>query len=129
MIAQFVRLAFRDELLELRRMRTRAVASVAALVPFAVGTSFALVALFLWLAERMAGWQAAAIVAVISLLLGLVLLLFGRLAGARPVRPAPYPAAAARAPGEKPPEDAPTPLSTVTAALAAGIVLGRNLSR
>lgn len=114
---------------ELRRIRARAVYGTLALVALVIGLGFGLVALSLWLTEHMAPWQAALLAGGVALLLAGGFLLAARGAAARPPR-ADLAAQARALLAQVAAEGGDmTPMARITAAVAAGIVIGRMLSR
>jgi len=130
MLAQIVSIAIDSGAAELRRFRARLVAGAVALSGLLIALGFAVVGLFLWLTEHMAGWQAALIAALAALAVAGIALLLGRASGRRPpVREADLAAQIQGIMTQVTKDSEGKPMTAVTTALAAGIVLGRLLSR
>lgn len=130
MLLDLVKSALAPEVAALKRMRTRAMLTGLALVVLAFAYGFGMLALFLGLSEAMRGWVAALVVAALGGITGAVILLVARGATRHRRRrtAAAYP---------EPPvsdisrrrADPNLSMSAVSAALAAGIFLGRNLPK
>jgi membrane protein implicated in regulation of membrane protease activity len=130
MLAQIISLAAGGGAAELRRLRARLVAGAVALTGLLVALGFAVVALFLWLTTRMEPWQAALLAALAALALAGIALLFGRSSARRPpLREADLAAQIQGIMAQVTKDADGKPMTAVTTALAAGIVLGRILSR
>lgn len=115
---------------ELRRLRGRLVAGAVALAGLLLALGFAVAALFLWLATRMEPWQAALLAAFAALVLAGIALLAGRSAARRPRLSEADLAAQVQAVMAQVSKEADgKPMTAVATALAAGVVLGRLLSR
>jgi formate hydrogenlyase subunit 3/multisubunit Na+/H+ antiporter MnhD subunit len=130
MLARIVSLAAGGGAAELRRLRARLVAGAIALAALLIAVGFALAALFLWLATRMEPWQAALLAALAALALAGIALLAGQSAARRRRLSEADLAAqmeAVMAQVSKEAED--KPMTAVATGLAAGVVLGRLLSR
>jgi 4-amino-4-deoxy-L-arabinose transferase-like glycosyltransferase len=131
MIQQIVAMALDSGAAELRRVRARLVAGAIALAAILIAFGFAVVGFFLWLTEHMASWQAALLAAVAALLVAGIAVLLGQSSGRRPPpRPELDLAAQVQSIMAQVTKDSEgKPMTAVTTALAAGIVLGRILSR
>lgn len=130
MLAQIVSLAVGSGAAELRRLRARLVAGAIALTGLLVALGFGIVALFLWLATWMAPWQAALLAALAALALAGIAALAGRSSARRPPPREADLAAQVQAIMAQVTKDAEgKPMTAVATSLAAGIVLGRILSR
>jgi hypothetical protein len=129
MIARIASLVAAGGTAELHRFRDRAVFGILAVAALLIAFAFSSVAAFLWLTLHMAAWQAALLSAGGALALAGVFLLAGRSAARRRPREdlAAYVQAVlaevTEAGGEM------KPMARVTGALAAGIVIGRMMSR
>lgn len=130
MIAQIVSMAVGSGAAELRRIRARAVAGVIALAALLVAFAFAVVGLFLWLTLHMEGWQAALLAALAALVVAGLAMLVGQSSGRRPApRDADIAAQIQGIMAQVTRESEDKPVAAVAKALAAGIVVGRMLSR
>ena len=129
MLSEIVALAVATGAAELRRIRSRAVFGLFALVALLIAFGFGLVAFALWLTLHMAAWQAALLAGAAALALAGIFLLAARGAGRRPPRE--DVAAQIRAVLAEVTKEGSemTPMGRITAAVAAGIVIGRMLSR
>ena len=130
MLAQVVSMAVGSGAAELRRVRTRLVAGVIALAAVLIAFGFAIIGLFLWLTQHMEGWQAALLAALAALVVAGIAMLAGQSSSRRPARQDADIAAQIQgimAQVTKESED--KPMAAVATALAAGIVVGRMLSR
>lgn len=129
MISRIVSLVAAGGVAEFHRIRARAVLGLFAVVALLIAFGFGVVALFLWMMLYMAAWQAALLTALVALALAGLFLLASRSAGRRP--PKEDLAAQIEAVlSEVTREDGEMkPMARVTGALAAGIVIGRMLSR
>jgi hypothetical protein len=129
LLSEIVALAVATGAAEVRRLRARIVLGLFAVMALLIAFAFGLVAFSLWLTLHMAAWQAALLAGAAALALAGIFLLAARRTGRRPPRD--DVAAQVRAVlaevtkegGEM------TPMGRVTAAVAAGIVIGRMLSR
>jgi hypothetical protein len=112
-----------------RRMRARAILMLFAVVSLLVALGLALVGLSLWLTLHMAAWQAALLGGVAALALAGVFIFAGQSVGRR--HPREDVASQVQALLEDVMKEGETvkPMARVTAAIAAGIVIGRMLSR
>lgn len=129
MLAEILSLALATGTAELRRLRARAVFGLLALVALVIALGFGLVAFSLWLTLHMAPWQAALLAAAVALVLAGLFLAAARSAGRRPPRDdVAVQIRAVLAEVTKEGTEM-TPMGRVTAAVAAGIVIGRMLSR
>lgn len=129
MLAEIVSLAVATGAAELRRLRTRAVLGLFALVALLIALGFGLVALSLWLTLHMEPWQSALLAGAVALVLAGLFLAAARSAGRHPPREdlaARIRAVLAEVTKEN---SEMTPMGRITAAVAAGIVIGRMLSR
>ncbi len=78
MLSNLLRVLFRDEVEELQRRSAGVGLEVQGGVILLAGLLFAMIGLFLWLAEGRPAWQAALIVAALLLALGAAVFLYGR---------------------------------------------------
>jgi hypothetical protein len=130
MIAQIVSMAVGSGAAELRRIRARAVAGVIALAALLIAFAFAVAGLFLWLTLHMEGWQAALLAALAALIVAGLAMLVGQSSGRRPApREADIAAQIQGIMSQVTKESEGKPVAAVATALAAGIVVGRMLSR
>ena len=130
MIAQIVSMAVGSGAAELRRMRARVVAGAVALAAGLIALGFAVTGLFLWLTLHMEGWQAALLAALAALVVAGLALLVGQSSGRRPApREADIAAQIQGIMSQVTKESGDRPMTAVATALAAGIVVGRMLSR
>lgn len=130
MLAQIVSMAAGSGAAELRRLRARLVSGAIALTGLLLAIGFAVAALFLWLATQMEPWQAALLAALAALVLAGIALLAGRSAARRPRRSEADVAAQVQAIMRQVSKEAGgRPVTAVATALAAGVLLGRLLSR
>jgi SNF family Na+-dependent transporter len=132
MIFQLVRLALHNEVVEARRKAQAVVILAIAAVFLCIAVLFALMTLYLWLSTVVAPWQAAGIIALALLLIGLIFWIAGRSRLHRRVRSgARVRQAAAAAIGPAPASDGGghAGLGAVAAAAAIGVIVGRILTR
>lgn len=129
LIARIASLVASGGAAELHRVRDRALFGVFAVAALLIALAFASVAAFLWLTVHMAPWQAALLSAAAALVLAGIFLLAGRSAGRR--RPREDFAAHVQAIMSEVTQEGgeAKPMARVTGALAAGIVIGRMMSR
>jgi hypothetical protein len=130
MLAQIVSMAVGSGAAELRRVRARVVAGAIALAALLIALGFAVVGLFFWLTLHMAAWQAALLAAIAALAVAGIAVLAGQSSG---LRRGPQQAdMAAQIQGimaQVTKDSEGKPMTAVATALAAGIVMGRILSR
>jgi integral membrane sensor domain MASE1 len=130
MLARIVSMAAGGGAAELRRLRARLVAGAIALAGLLLALGFAVAALFLWLATRMESWQAALLAALAALVLAGIALIAGQSAARRPrLSEADLAAQIQTVMAQVSKEADGKPMTAVATALAAGVVLGRLLSR
>lgn len=130
MIARIVSLAVDSGAAELRRLRARLVSGAIALTALLIGLGFAVVALFLWLTTLIEPWQAALLAALAALALAGIAVLVGKSSGRRPPPRETDMVAQIEGIMAQVAKDAEgKPATAMATALAAGIVLGRMLSR
>lgn len=114
---------------ELRRLRARVVLGLFAVLGLVIAFGFGLVAFSLWLTLHMAPWQAALLAGAVALVLAGIFAVAARSSGRRPPRED-LTVQIRAVLTEVTKEGAEmTPMARVTAAIAAGIVIGRMLSR
>lgn len=127
----FAKAVFARELQDMKRLRLRMAVILLVLVQFVIAIIFGILALYFWLDQYMENWQAAGFAAVLALLLGGILALVARAmkrSSRHATRAAAFqPASLFDAGGQK--KGSQPSLTTVAAALAAGIILGRNLPK
>jgi hypothetical protein len=131
MISQIVAMAMDSGAAQLRQVRARLVAGAIALAAVLIAFGFAIVGFFLWLTEHMEDWQAALLAALAALAVAGIALLVGQSTSRRPP-PRPEPDLVAQVQGimaQVTKDSEGKPMTAVATALAAGIVLGRILSR
>lgn len=131
MISQIVAMAMDSGAAQLRQVRARLIAGVIALAAVLIAFGFAVVGFFLWLTTHMEDWQAALLAALAALAVAGIALLVGQTTGRRPP-PRPEPDLVAQVQGimaQVTKDSEGKPMTAVATALAAGIVLGRILSR
>jgi hypothetical protein len=130
MLARILSLAAGSGAAELRRLRARVVAGAVALSALLVAFGFGVVGLFLWLTLHMEGWQAALLAALVALVVAGIALLAGRSSARKPApREVDIAAQVEAIMAQITKDGEEKPMTTVATALAAGIVLGRILSR
>ncbi len=130
MLLDVVKSALAPEVAALKRMRTRAMLTGLALVVFVFAFFFGMLALFLGLSETMRDWVAALVVAAVGGAIGGIILLIarGKRRGRRIRHTATTPEPLVSDISQRRP-DPHWSMSAVSAALAAGILLGRNLPK
>jgi hypothetical protein len=131
MISQIVSMAMDSGAAQLRQVRARLISGAIALAAVLIAFGFAIVGFFLWLTEHMEDWQAALLAALAALIVAGIALLVGQSTARRPP-PRPEPDIAAQIQGimaQVTKDSEGKPMAAVATALAAGIVMGRILSR
>jgi hypothetical protein len=129
MLANIVSLAVASGAEGFRRLRARVILMLLAVVSLLVALGLALVGLSLWLTLHMAAWQAALLGGVAAVVLAGVFVVAGRSVGRRQPREDAAAQIQALLDDVLKEGDAVKPMARVTAAMAAGIVIGRMLSR
>jgi membrane protein implicated in regulation of membrane protease activity len=129
MLSQILSLAIASGTAELRRLRMRAILLLLSVAALLVALGLMLVALSLWLTLHMAPWQAALLAALAAVLVAAVLVIAGRSVGRRQPRADTTVQIQALLDDILKEGEGMTPMARVTAAVAAGVVIGRMLSR
>jgi dienelactone hydrolase len=130
MLARILSLAAGGGAAELRRLRARVVTGAVALTALLIAFGFCVGGLFLWLALHIESWQAALLAALVALVVAGIALMAGRSSARRPAPRETDIAAQVEAIMAQIVKDGEErPMTTVATALAAGLVLGRILSR